>query len=231
MQYIKYNEGINMARKVLILIICLMVASPAFAMGRRSDVPSVPLLSPDDGTTIDLTGKLCLIFKWNNAPVPGGGRAAYRFKLIKGFKYDFIVSEELGRDVFSIDVPAEKFENGVTYSWYVEQRDESLMVWSRHDAAWSFKVIMPQKLYGANANKAGSSIQALKEKIAIEREAILEDGRKLQEVKKTGDKAKIEGATKEIGQDIEKRKATIMALYKDMDKNPYVNNNAKHKVR
>ena len=131
-----------MAKKALILMmICLMLASPVFAAGRRSDVPNVPFLSPDDETTIDLTGKQGITFKWKNAPLPGGGRDAYRFKLIKGFKYDFIVSEELGQGVFSIDVPADKFEDSVTYSWYVEQRDASLSIWSRHDTVWSFKVI------------------------------------------------------------------------------------------
>ncbi|OGW77156.1 MAG: hypothetical protein A3I73_01640 [Omnitrophica bacterium RIFCSPLOWO2_02_FULL_45_16] len=131
-----------MAKKALILMmICLMLASPVFAVGRRSDVPNVPFLSPDDETTIDLTGKQGITFKWKNAPLPGGGRDAYRFKLIKGFKYDFVVSEELERDVFSIEVPADKFEDSVTYSWYVEQRDASLRIWSRHDTVWSFKVI------------------------------------------------------------------------------------------
>ena len=131
-----------MAKKALILMmICLMLASPVFAVGRRSDVPNVPFLSPDDETTIDLTGKQGITFKWKNAPLPGGGRDAYRFKLIKGFKYDFVVSEELERDIFSIDVPADKFEDSVTYSWYVEQRDASLRIWSRHDTVWSFKVI------------------------------------------------------------------------------------------
>lgn len=107
----------------------------------RDKVPNVPHLSPDDETTIDLAGKPGITFKWKSVPIPGGGRAAYRFKLIKGFKYDFIVSEELTQGVFSIDVPADKFENGVTYSWYVEQRDASLMVWSRHDTVWSFKIV------------------------------------------------------------------------------------------
>jgi len=131
-----------MSKKVLILMmLCVMLASSVFATGRRSDVPNVPFLSPDDETTIDLAGKPGITFKWKNAPVPGGGREAYRFKLIKGFKYDFIVSEELAQGVFSIDVPADKFEDGVTYSWYVEQRDASLRVWSRHDTVWSFKVI------------------------------------------------------------------------------------------
>lgn len=131
-----------MAKKALILMmICLMLASSVFAVGRRGDVPNVPFLSPYDEATIDLTGKQGITFKWKNAPLPGGGRDAYRFKLIKGFKYDFIVSEELGQDVFSIDVPADKFEDSVTYSWYVEQRDASLRIWSRHDTVWSFKVI------------------------------------------------------------------------------------------
>lgn len=131
-----------MAKKTLILITLLMiVASCACAAGRRSDVPNVPFLSPEDESVIDLAGKPCITFKWKSAPVPGGGREAYRFKLIKGFKYDFIVSEELDQDVFSIDVPKDKFEDGATYSWYVEQRDASLRVWSRHDTVWSFKVI------------------------------------------------------------------------------------------
>lgn len=128
----------------LTLIFAAVIVSPStmlFAGGRRSDVPNVQFLSPDDETTIDLTEKPGITFKWRNAPVPGGGRDAYRFKLIKGFKYDFIVSEELGRVVFSIDVPADKFEDGVIYSWYVEQRDSSLGIWSRHDTVWSFKVI------------------------------------------------------------------------------------------
>ena len=121
--------------------VIVALCTVSFAGGRRSDVPNVPFLSPDDETTIDLTGKPGITFKWKSAPLPAGGRDSYRFKLIKGFKYDFIISEELGQGVFSIDVPIDKFEDGVTYSWYVEQRDSSLRVWSRHDTVWSFKVI------------------------------------------------------------------------------------------
>lgn len=134
-----------MGKKILILLtlcaVIMVMSAPAFAAGRRSDVPNVPFLAPEDESTIDLAGKTGITFKWKNSPVPGGGRDAYRFKLIKGFKYDFIVSEELPRDASSIDVPANKFEDGVTYSWYVEQRDASLDIWSRHDTVWSFKII------------------------------------------------------------------------------------------
>ncbi len=126
---------------IILMMVTLSLCAISYAAGRRSDVPNVPFLSPDDETTIDLTGKSGITFKWKNSPIPGGGRETFRFKLIKGFKYDFIVSEELGRDVYSIDIPADKFEDGVTYSWYVEQRDASLNVWSRHDTVWSFKTI------------------------------------------------------------------------------------------
>lgn len=126
---------------IIICIFAVCVSNPGFAGGRRSDVPNVPFLAPGDETFIDLTGKEGVTFKWKNSPVPGGGRSAYRFKLIKGFKYDFVISEELPGDVFSIDVGTDKFENGVTYSWYVEQKDSSSNVWSRHDTVWSFKVI------------------------------------------------------------------------------------------
>ncbi len=133
-------------KKITILIILCMALTisciSALSGGSERDkVPSVPQISPDDEIMIDLTGKPGITFRWKSTPIPGGGRAAYRFKLIKGFKYDFIVSEELGQGVFSIDVPADKFDDGVTYSWYVEQRDASLNVWSRHDTVWSFKVI------------------------------------------------------------------------------------------
>jgi hypothetical protein len=136
----------NYLKKLMIpAILCIVLTISgvyAFAGGSERDkVPSVPQLSPDDEIAIDLTGKPGITFKWKSSPIPGGGRAAYRFKLIKGFKYDFIVSEELAQGVFSIDVPAGKFEDGATYSWYVEQRDASLNVWSRHDTVWSFKVI------------------------------------------------------------------------------------------
>jgi hypothetical protein len=133
------NKAIPLTLACVILIAALSPAS--FATSRRSDVPNVPFLSPEDESTIDLTGKPGITFEWKNSPVPGGGREAFRFKLIKGFKYDFIVSEELGQGVYSIVVPSEKFEDGVTYSWYVEQRDASLNTWSRHDTVWSFKVI------------------------------------------------------------------------------------------
>ena len=131
-----------MIKKILILMMLgIMLATCAYAAGRRSDVPAVSFLAPDDESTIDLTGKTGITFKWKNSPTPGGGRDAFRFKLIKGFQYDFIVSEQLGQDVYSIDVPASKFEDGVTYSWYVEQRDAAMDVWSRHDTVWSFKAI------------------------------------------------------------------------------------------
>lgn len=134
-----------MVKKTLILItVCItlaVISSPAFSGGSKRDVvPMVAYLSPDNDSVADLTGKTSLEFKWKNGPVPGGGRDSYKFRLIRGFKYDFIVSEELAQGVFSINVPADKFEDGITYSWYVEQRDASLMVWSRHDS-WSFKVI------------------------------------------------------------------------------------------
>ena len=129
----------------LIMVSLFLLTFPgAYAHAGNSErdmVPKVEYLSPDDETTIDLTGEPGITFRWKITPIPGGGRDAYRFKLIRGFKYDFIVSQELGQGVFSIDVPADKFEDGTTYSWYVEQRDASLMVWNRHDIVWSFKII------------------------------------------------------------------------------------------
>ena len=60
------------------------------------------------------------------------------------------------------------------------------------------------------------AIIANQAKIDQEREAILADGRKLREIKKSGDKALIEQASKEIAEDIKKRKATIRSLKDDI---------------
>lgn len=130
----------NMLIAVLViggLFVCLVTV--AHAQSDRRKVPRVAYIEPDNDTVIDLSGKKSLTFRWKQQPIPGGGRAGFRFKLCKGFGYDFIVSEDTGPDVLSIDVPADKFEDGAMYSWYVEQRDGSSTRWSLHDS-WSFKV-------------------------------------------------------------------------------------------
>lgn len=111
----------------------------AHAGSDRNKVPRVAYCEPDNDTVIDLSGKTFLTFRWKPQPLPAGGRVGYKFRLYKGFDYDLIVKEDPGRDVLSIDVPVEKFEDGATYSWHVEQRDASNMLWSLHKR-WSFKV-------------------------------------------------------------------------------------------
>lgn len=133
-----------MKNAVFLITLCIALVAMSVSVyagsGKRDMVPRVSYLSPDDDSVIDLTGKSNLTFRWKNSTTPGGGRDSFRFKLIKGFDYDFVVSENLGQGIFSIDIPADKLEDGATYSWYVEQRDASLMVWSWHDR-WSFKVL------------------------------------------------------------------------------------------
>ena len=77
-------------------------------------------------------------------------------------------------------------------------------------------IAIPQKIYAADTGKGKITIEALRDKISVEREAIIADSRKLYEAKKTGDKAKIERVKQETDRDIEKRKAAIKALYKEM---------------
>ena len=136
-------EGFREAKIAFFTAVCMAgmtISAHAAVMGiKRSEVPRVAYLEPGNQTTVDLAGKDSIVFKWKNNPIPGGGREAYRFRLFKGYDYGSIVSEVLDQGVYSIEVPADKFENGSTYSWYVEQRDAALMVWSLHDT-WTFKV-------------------------------------------------------------------------------------------
>lgn len=139
------KEGSGAMNKITALLIIFItvtaISISAFADGSERDkVPQVAYLAPDNDTTVDLTGKNSLLFQWKNQPLPAAGRDSFRFRLFTGFDYNSIVSESLGQGVFSVEVPADKFEDGKTYSWYVQQRDASLMVWSRF-IRWSFTVI------------------------------------------------------------------------------------------
>jgi len=132
-----------MKKIALLITVCVILTTMGafvFAAGERDKVPAVVYLSPDNDSTVDLTGKDSLTFRWSGNPMPGGGRDCYRFKLIKGFGYNSIMTEQVGQGIFSIEVPADKFEDGQTYSWYVQQRSSSIGAWSRF-AAWSFKAV------------------------------------------------------------------------------------------
>lgn len=110
-----------------------------FAQSERTRIPRVEYLEPENDSVVDLAGKDSLLFRWTASAAPGGGRQAYRFRLYKGFEYGAIVSENLRPDVFSIKVPADKFEDGATYSWHVQQQDAANMWWGLFNT-WSFKV-------------------------------------------------------------------------------------------
>jgi hypothetical protein len=89
----------------------------------------------------------------------------------------------------------------------------------------------PQKLCAADLNsqdiaakivKQDSGVKAqikqAKQKIAEEREKILAAGRRLDQVRKTGDKAAIEQAKKEVAAEIKERKSAISVLKSEIEK-------------
>ena len=124
-----------------IVIVALMIVSLAISAwaSDRNTAPLVIYLSPESESVVDLTGKDSLAFSWKPMPLPLGGRLAYKFSLYKDFGYDVIVSKKLSEKRYSIKIPAEKFENGATYTWQVKQRSRSTRVWGI-DHRWSFKV-------------------------------------------------------------------------------------------
>jgi len=141
----KSKREAAMKRKFLIVTV-LAAAATVMAIGNaragddRFKVPRVAYSEPKNQSTVDLTGKKTLTFRWNPVPMPAGGRETFRFKIYKGFSYDILVSQDIDSRTFSIDIPSDKFVGGQTYTWRVQQRDSQSMIWSLYDT-WSFKVL------------------------------------------------------------------------------------------
>jgi hypothetical protein len=129
---------------IIIATIALSLTSNAYAIDDRLEVPRVAYDEPKDQSVIDLSQENKLTFKWNMVPMPAGGREVFRFRVYKGFSYDVLVSEDLDHRIFSVDVTSDKFADGKTYTWRVQQRDARTMIWSLYDT-WSFKVVKKDK--------------------------------------------------------------------------------------
>ena len=119
--------------------VSVLLAAGASYGDPRLKTPRVAYVEPKDGAVVDLSGKPVLTFKWSPVPMPAGGREAFRFKIYKGFSYEVVFSQDVDHRTFSTDVPADKFTSGQTYTWRVQQRDASSMIWGLYDT-WSFQV-------------------------------------------------------------------------------------------
>lgn len=137
-----------MKRVTLLLVLSVFVISAFGAAEARfagygvgaAITPSVSYLTPDNQSTIDLTGEESMIFTWRPVPAPAGGVQNYRFRVYKGFSYGAIFQKELDPRTWSVEVPSSIFEDGQIYTWRVQQRDAQTLAWSRYDT-WSFKVV------------------------------------------------------------------------------------------
>lgn len=135
-RYIAISSAVLLGAAGL-LMLCAGGFSSYRAMGAM--VPRVAYMEPDNDSSIDISGKDRITFRWQPVPIPSGNRNSYRFLLNKEPGYNTIYKEVLNPDVFSIDVPADKFEAGCRYSWYVKQRDDRSFSWSQYDI-WYFSV-------------------------------------------------------------------------------------------
>lgn len=128
-----------MKKITVFLLFFLFIAVISSATDNRRNTPDVRYIEPVNDSLVDLVGKKYLTFRWKSTPKPSGGRAAYRFDLYNDFGYDVLVNKTFARDVYSIDIPVDRFENGAFYSWQVKQRGRTTRAWSRN-YRWSFKV-------------------------------------------------------------------------------------------
>jgi len=132
-------------RKLIASAIIVLVSFVSFSIEAReggmspASVPRVVYSTPGSQTTVDVSGGRPVVFSWAMLPIPGGTRDSYRLVVHKGSGYNVVFSKVIDDRTFSIEVPAEKFENGAGYWWYVRQRDARTMIWSEYDV-WYFKV-------------------------------------------------------------------------------------------
>lgn len=132
--------------KKMILFLAPFLLAPCLALGigggmegDSGSVPKVVYTKPADGSTLDLTGEDKVVFEWQMVPIPGGNRESYKFVLFKGYGHEEVSSLTIDPRTFRVEVPADKFESGASYRWYVKQRDARTLVWSQHDS-WYFEV-------------------------------------------------------------------------------------------
>ena len=125
---------------LLLLVPCLALGIGGGMEGDSGSVPKVIYAKPADGSVLDLTGKDKVVFEWQMVPIPSGNREIYKFVLFKGNGYEEVSSQTIDPRIFRTEVPADKFEPGASYRWYVKQRDAKTLVWSQYDS-WYFKVI------------------------------------------------------------------------------------------
>ena len=128
-----------MKKIILFILFFAMVATLVSARAGRDITPLVRYISPKNDAMVDLKNKETLTFKWKSTPKPGGRREAYKFELFKEFGYERIVEETLSHNLYSIQIPTDKFEDDTTYTWQVKQRDGNTHTWSG-DNRWSFKI-------------------------------------------------------------------------------------------
>jgi hypothetical protein len=134
-----------MKKAVLLLALFLMLPCAAFGRGGGMEgdsgsVPKVIYTTPADGSALDLTGKDKVVFEWRMVPIPSGNREAYKFVLFKGNGYDKVYGLTIDPRTFRAEVPADTFEPGARYRWYVKQRDAKTLVWSQYES-WYFEVV------------------------------------------------------------------------------------------
>jgi len=128
-----------MKKLILFAMAFVLGATIVWAAGHRQATPLVRYTSPKNESTIELTKDESIEFKWKNSPMPGGGRDCFKFNIYKGFSYEIIVEEKLKSREITIEIPAEKLEDGQLYTWQVKQRDRKTRYWSA-DQRWTFTV-------------------------------------------------------------------------------------------
>lgn len=123
----------------MILFMPLIAECIGLGGSGTGSVPRVAYSMPHDGSLVDASGSKSIIFEWHQVPMPSSGRDSFRFVLRRASGYDTIVDEVLDPRVFSIEVSADKLDDGAMYRWYVKQRDGRTLIWSEYDI-WYFTV-------------------------------------------------------------------------------------------
>ncbi|NQU73426.1 MAG: hypothetical protein HQ547_01770 [Candidatus Omnitrophica bacterium] len=118
-----------MMKKISLLIVILLLATPVFAQDTEqidwltNYTPPPTLLNPISGEVVAAKGDV-IRFRWSSREGSYGSRENYDFRLYKGYSMSesaLMLEKRLPAEAYQFNVNTDRFEHDQMYTWAVRQ--------------------------------------------------------------------------------------------------------------